>query len=456
MTAPAGHGKTEVIAASVAAHPELRFLVLTHTNAGVAAIRRRLSRFGVTSNARVETLSSLALRLVRAFPTGIGWAEDPKSINHKKALVSAQVVLGRPTVLTAFSSSYDRIIIDEYQDCTGRQHNLVCRLASTTTTVVLGDPLQAIFNIDRSDPLVNWDEVTGRFPVRGHLHTPHRWSSTTPALGRWLRDIRDPLELGLIPVRLDSDVVTIYNLERPPSQGSLVSLIAPGESTVIIAGNSATPMTISNIAKAHASRGVYEHETVDQHAALKVADQLTSATSDARRVLDLLEFLKNAATGIGKIQGCSSILKNLEADGSVGRSKAPLAHAVTEFLASPTPMNLDSVLCVCRFDSDVYAYKRTQLSLLSRGLKQSGADWQLLPETLRSLIDQTSHSKRPQENVREVGSTLRVKGLEYDHVILVDPKSIPSVQHLYVALSRATRRITIALGPGETLGRLIS
>ena len=47
ITAPAGCGKTELIAQTLRAHRESKpILVLTHTNAGVAALRARLDRAG--------------------------------------------------------------------------------------------------------------------------------------------------------------------------------------------------------------------------------------------------------------------------------------------------------------------------------------------------------------------------------------------------------------------------
>jgi superfamily II DNA or RNA helicase len=51
VTAPAGCGKTHLIAQALARHSELKpVLVLTHTNAGVAALRARLDKAGVAAD----------------------------------------------------------------------------------------------------------------------------------------------------------------------------------------------------------------------------------------------------------------------------------------------------------------------------------------------------------------------------------------------------------------------
>lgn len=48
ITAPAGCGKTHLIAEALTNRAETKpILVLTHTNAGVAALRERLERYGV-------------------------------------------------------------------------------------------------------------------------------------------------------------------------------------------------------------------------------------------------------------------------------------------------------------------------------------------------------------------------------------------------------------------------
>ncbi|MGK5015012.1 UvrD-helicase domain-containing protein [Janthinobacterium sp. HLS12-2] len=77
VMAPAGCGKTELITASLkhgaASKPAL---VLTHTNAGRAALEHRLKRAGVTaSTARVATLDGWAIRVVQSFPKRSGLAD---------------------------------------------------------------------------------------------------------------------------------------------------------------------------------------------------------------------------------------------------------------------------------------------------------------------------------------------------------------------------------------------
>ncbi len=73
IVAPAGHGKTEIIA-NVAAMGR-RALILTHTHAGVHAIRERLKRLGVPHvQVAVDTIAAWSMRYAHAFP---GIAQPP-------------------------------------------------------------------------------------------------------------------------------------------------------------------------------------------------------------------------------------------------------------------------------------------------------------------------------------------------------------------------------------------
>ena len=74
VTAPAGCGKTHLIADALIRHRCSKpILVLTHTNAGVAALRMRLDREGVpASRYRLYTIDGWAIRLVKTFPNRSG------------------------------------------------------------------------------------------------------------------------------------------------------------------------------------------------------------------------------------------------------------------------------------------------------------------------------------------------------------------------------------------------
>ncbi|MEG9883692.1 MAG: UvrD-helicase domain-containing protein [Hyphomicrobiales bacterium] len=174
VTAPAGCGKTYLIAESLARHSDPKpILVLTHTNAGVVALRERLDRACVPPKAyRLSTIDGWAMRLISMFPQR--GAYDPNILklanagtDYPNIRVAARNLLKAGHISDVLAASYARLIVDEYQDCSIRQHAVVAYAAQTLPTCVLGDPMQAIFGFG-SDPLAKWDEnVCTYFPVVG-------------------------------------------------------------------------------------------------------------------------------------------------------------------------------------------------------------------------------------------------------------------------------------------------
>lgn len=76
VIAPAGFGKTHLIAMAVQASSR-RQLVLTHTYAGVNAIRRKMQLLrALPSQYQIDTIASWALRTCLCFPKTSKWTKD--------------------------------------------------------------------------------------------------------------------------------------------------------------------------------------------------------------------------------------------------------------------------------------------------------------------------------------------------------------------------------------------
>jgi superfamily I DNA/RNA helicase len=211
VTAPAGCGKTELITLAIARHKGPKpVLILTHTNAGVAALRGRLNRAAIPSrNYRLATLDGWAMRVISTFPTRSGHPRDLLELNDPKVdypeirrLASKLLMSG--SIADILAASYDRVMVDEYQDCSTFQHAIVVNTTNVLPTVVLGDCLQAIFNFG-TDALADWDtEVCKEFPEVGTLGTPWRWiNAKTEELGQWLLEVRKSL-IKRLPIDLKS------------------------------------------------------------------------------------------------------------------------------------------------------------------------------------------------------------------------------------------------------------
>lgn len=107
----------------------------------------------------------------------------------------ATCALGVKAVREVIAASYDRILIDEYQDCHGLQHQLAVELSNIVPTLIFGDPMQGIFEF--AGATLSWDdEIHPGFPFAGTLETPHRWAGKNPELGQWIAETRLKLMRG--------------------------------------------------------------------------------------------------------------------------------------------------------------------------------------------------------------------------------------------------------------------
>jgi hypothetical protein len=158
MVAAAGCGKTEQIARATQI-ADGRRLILTHTHAGVDALRKRLKRHGVTGDKfRVETIAGWSLRYGISFPKRSGLqCELPRDDSDWNGVYEAVgTLVNSGAVSSVLRSSYAGIFVDEYQDCSKLQHEVVKGIASHLPVCIFGDPLQAIFDFKGQKP-VDWD-----------------------------------------------------------------------------------------------------------------------------------------------------------------------------------------------------------------------------------------------------------------------------------------------------------
>ena len=181
VTAPAGCGKTYLISDALRRYDgDKPILLLTHTNAGVVALRKRLTDAGVsTSKYKLSTLDGWAIRLVSTFPQRSELDKDllllrNPSTDYTNIRCAAVKLLKYQHINDVLKATYSRIIVDEYQDCSIRQHCIVGYASNVLPTCLLGEPLQAIFGFGH-DELANWqNDVTSHFTVVRQLNTPWR------------------------------------------------------------------------------------------------------------------------------------------------------------------------------------------------------------------------------------------------------------------------------------------
>jgi hypothetical protein len=440
VVAPAGHGKTYAIGRTIESHPELRILVLTHTNAGIAALRRSVASNG-RNRPRIETISAFSLRLVRAFPGRAEWNEGDKPDLASIQSAALRALKSR-TVVDGVAMGFDLLIVDEFQDCSVEQAQTVEVLAGVIPTVVLGDPLQAIFDFG-AVPSASWNGSTEILPLLTTLTTPHRWKKTNPGLGEWLALARVDLLAGRRPTARP-DPLEFVSLGRDASQGGLSTLIPRNGTTAIISPDHANINALSGIARSYKGR-VRVAEKTDLSEVRKIARTLDGSSDRAAVLVALIGFAAQTRTGVSTAV-VQTLKKNLMTKGVVSRSKQPVVVSAARYLANGSAAAALSYFrhLISAEGGHTYRPQLQKLFITALNMHQTSPESASLEECAAQLIERLNHRSSWEPYGTVVGTTLRLKGLEFDNVIVLNPKTITACNHLYVALSRPTKRLIVA------------
>lgn len=435
VVAPAGHGKTELIA-KVAALGK-RTLVLTHTHAGVHAIRSRLRRMHVSSDAVVvDTIASWARRYVQAFPSRSGRPElHSRKPNWENVYLGAASILQSPVVREVIQSSYDRVLIDEYQDCDQYQHDIAMWLSSIVPTVIFGDPMQGIFEF--TDKKISWGAtVESSFIPAFELHTPHRWMRANIELGKWIAEARQKLMNGQ-PIDLRQGPIKYIQSNNAFDMALFFDGFESRTGTT--AAINCWRKTCDQLAKS--TRGAFQ--AIEEIA--------------AQRLITFAEIWDMpSSTPLERSEALRSLLDDAvtRATASVKKPSDPLSDteiyaAWAKLSASGSVEDALDVLTLERshplsktFRGELMSDTRRALTELAEGRHHSLVS---ASEAVRQRLSLTGRAPL----ARTVSTPLLLKGLEFDHVLIPDAMHYVNQKHaaaklFYVAISRARYSLTIS------------
>lgn len=452
VEAPAGCGKTELIVSALRRHSNTKpVLVLTHTNAGVAALRHRLWRHRVPQDRyRLSTIDCWALRILKTFPARSGIAAAHLDLENARRdypaikVAISRLLVGRHIDEVIFAS-YSRVIVDEYQDCDPDQHAVVCHLASILPTVVLGDPMQEIFNWRGHHP--DWDgDVLGAFPLVAELTRPWRWENAgAHELGAWLLEARCTLkDGGRIDLRAAPADVSWVHLDGVDDQkkqrlACLTRSPRAGGEVLIMTGGTRKDLQ-RKLAKQ--TPGAVTVEAVDLADVTDFAHEVDLA---APGNLDAaLNFAFAVMTGVDR-DGITARVATIAA----GRHRAPPeAHELAAIRYQEVG---DAASLIALFDALVAAqgartFRPEILRSCIKSLRSSSADI--------SFLQAAKHIREQQRVLgrllpkKAVGSPLLLKGLEGDVAVILDASDFDrdpakNSKNLYVAMTRGSRKLVV-------------
>ena len=446
ITAPAGCGKTQLIADALGVHTGKKpVLVLTHTNAGVTALRSRLHRTGVLNSMyRVSTIDGFAMRLVARFPLRTGLNSEVLRLltpdaDYPAIRRAVQQFLEAGHITESLASTYSHLLVDEYQDCTVAQHAIICALSRVLPTCILGDPMQAIFGFKES--LVHWEhQAEAAFPPIGALKTPWRWRlAGREALGAWLLEARERLRQGQ-PLDLREVPDGIQFVQLNPGTEAQQRLVAARTEAQIKGGNVLVIGDAMNASGRHqitlSTPGATVVEAVDLKDLVGFSQRFDLASAEALR--QLTEFASSLMTAVE----ASKFLRRVETLRS-GRAKIPPTPAETAavfFVAEPSFANSISLLQALASQHGARVYRPEVLHCCMAAMRAAEASGDFISAVMQAR-ERNRHIGRALGR-RAVGSTLLLKGLEADVAVILEPERM-TPQHLYVALTRGARRVVI-------------
>jgi DNA helicase-2/ATP-dependent DNA helicase PcrA len=465
VVAPAGFGKTHLIAQATALS-EGRQLILTHTYAGVNALRRKMRVIGVSDrHFHIDTIASWSMRVCLSYSETAAWdIERPADNDQWSALYDACVrLLDHPFMRRIVRASYAGLYVDEYQDCSTAQHALVLKLARDLPSRILGDPLQGIFDFGGQNP-VDWArDVEGQFGLLGALDVPHRWiQAGAPDLGQWLTSVRANLEQGQ-PVDLEQGL---------PEGVRYVEANANPQELLQVQGNTCRYFNCDGLhtviaihkgsqqykAKCHAlSRNlsgrfssIEEVEGRDLFAFLR---RIEAAQTSADRLNELIAFAGRCMTAVNANLPAGTVRGEHVAIRANTRNPQA-AQKANEYLATPTSAAMAGFLLALKETPAINVIRSDLFHRALGVLRKHALHPELsLAEAAEKYHGEFRHKGRPVGHRKLIGTTLLVKGLEFDHAIILDAPSL-SRKELYVALTRGARSLTIvstnpALNPAE-------
>jgi len=456
IVAPAGCGKTHLIAEAVINYGNARELILTHTHAGVDSIRRKIRALNpARQNYQIETIDGFILRYVSHFPHTSGWSSFLDDVDWASVRDCGICLFKKDFIKRIIAATYSGLYVDEYQDCVLEQHAIILELSAVLPARVLGDHLQGIFNFGENK-IIDWEkDVKRNFREIGELNTPWRWNNAgNPDLGNWVSLLRQAIlnNSGIRLTDLPNSVRWINTNSQTDVVKECFSVLSRINTTegVVIIGLSNQPQRTHHIArKLRGQFGVIE--PLESKDLKKIIGKLTDSCA-YKRAIALLDIAVLCFSGISKTiltQEYSALEKRQLPN---RRKQLTISDPLKAFICNN---NLESMISL--FDSftqfpNSHLYRKELYFEISKILRESSSAGILLKDALIKVRENTRRWGRRIPK-RAIARTVLIKGLEFDHAIVLDADSFDS-KNLYVALTRACKTITI-ISKSDTLLRVI-
>lgn len=447
IIAPAGHGKTEMIA-DIVNFSTGKQLLLTHTNAGVDALRKRLEKRNISQKHYcVTTIAAFCIKWCSSYNhtadfditlSPLNKGEEAKKY-YKQLYVGTKKVLENSWAGKILCASYSGIVVDEYQDCILEQHEIILTMSQYLPVRVFGDPMQGIFSF--SGKLVDWENL--EYPIVKVSTKPWRWTKTNPALGNYLMNIRKQL----IPI-ISNQKCTI----RIDSNNENIKIIDPNTfinfsflhelkhySSVVYL----TKWPKEQLSFCKKMPGIFQYDEKQDCDELFNYAKLFDQNTGANLALTVIRFASECSTNVNL--ELASYIKRLK-ENSFNFSQIRKHMEFGKILKNTAPdISKKTILEIITWflNSSLFKQYRTELlSEMKRSLEYA-LDYDLSIFEAANHIRKDFSLQKRYTNFKYLSSrTLLSKGLEFDCVI-IDMRTPLSAKDFYVAMTRAIKKIYI-------------
>ena len=452
IVAPAGYGKTHTIVDCLLTYKgNKKILVLTHTHAGIASLRSKIQRYNVPSHKyELDTISGHALELAQTyhmdkndFP-----AEDQIGELLEFALKIAEKLYRARPIIEVLKSKYEHLIVDEYQDCTIPQHNMIMSMALSLKTHILGDSMQGIFSF-RNSVLVDMDGDAKLMEFRNntqYLDTPWRWQNAGNFdLGKDLDAIRVKLqnEKDINLADFENVTTVISGVDDYRKSGTmcrnLLFQMAKEDSLLLIHPNSMvkTPREryISNF------RFLRMIESIDDKDYYKFCKECDNRYGESL-LMYLLDFCRkvflktavNAWFRDGTVKN-----KREDRDKLISAKLSRICENLKECKSYALVAEL--IMCIMRLPNN----NTTRSGFINDLITILNDAYRCNDTALNALKRNRDKCRKHGRKVdgRYIGTTLLTKGMEYDTVVVLNAHEFDDPKHLYVALTRCCKNLIV-------------
>jgi len=468
LIAPAGYGKTHTIAKCISQTPENeKQLILTHTHAGIASIKEKFKKLNVPTNKyHIETITGFSQRYVLAYYVKNDVPPQEDTVNYYPFIIKkAKELFQLTSVKRTIQNSYKGLFVDEYQDCTKSQHEMLMVLSEILPIHILGDSMQGIFGF--KEPLVCFEKDLNDFEKVEELDTPWRWNNNenNEQLGNNLNNIRNTLNSRNKAINLSefdsidfikANEKDIYSNQSDFRQ-ELNSLILDKSITSLLlifpeyfVERSFKKGGIIDRAKIKAQIDYTNQlillEAIDAKEFYSISknidDLVLNIYRKRKKIKSMNDNIFSRLFNKGNLKDWIKDDRLINKGGDKSIIKNKLEEKITSFTVSPSIKKLLNIILFMKKDMKFKTKRYDLLNSIIKSMKIAVSEKMTVYE---AMVSHKNIVRRVGRKIKGkyIGTTLLTKGLEFDTVVIINAHRFEDYKHFYVAVTRACKKLII-------------